>query len=175
VFRAVKDRSLTALTALNAFRRPSGFTDACDLLHPPLPRERPPHPAADSTRCTRTKADPDRRHTAGRPTYCALTASHQHQHQHNTSSPPNGARRYDGPCRRNRQRNSGAVLRGATKQATRCGSSPFLFPIYWLVDLGAGELAPMHLGLVRFSRGGSSNLAGSAKSPGEHPSGCDIQ
>jgi hypothetical protein len=29
VFRAVKDQSLTALTALNAFRRPSHFTDVC--------------------------------------------------------------------------------------------------------------------------------------------------
>jgi hypothetical protein len=32
VFRVVKDRSLTALTALNAFRRPSCFTDEREVM-----------------------------------------------------------------------------------------------------------------------------------------------
>jgi hypothetical protein len=73
-----------------------------------------------------------------------------HLHQHNTSSPPNGARRYDGPCRRNRQRNSETVWRGATKQATRCGTSPFLFPIYWLVDTRRGRISSDALGLGAF-------------------------
>ena len=103
---------------------------------------------------------------------------------HNIYSPPSGARRYAGCCRRRHRRSSEAALRGArTSCQTRVmGSgaaprSPYAAPAHSLFIpsyvglsqiLGAGELLDAHA-LGAFLAQCQFKFGGIGKAPGEHP------